>query len=77
MEDGEAVSLTVAGTGFISGNENVKNYSDDAFSNRRWKLHVLPQVGKNFLTSMGIWTIVVVISLTSLTRLPDASESRS
>ena len=29
MEDEEVVSPTVAGTGFISGNENVYNYSDD------------------------------------------------
>ena len=29
MEDEEAVSPTVAGTGFIRGNENAYNYSDD------------------------------------------------
>ena len=29
MEDEEAGSPTVAGTGFISGIENVYNYSDD------------------------------------------------
>ena len=54
MEDEEAVSPTVAGTGFISGNEMHTITPMMTFSNRRWKLHALPQVGKIFLTSMGI-----------------------
>ena len=29
MEDKDAVSPTVAATGFISGNETIYNYSDD------------------------------------------------
>ena len=41
------------------------------------KFLVLFQIGEIFLTSMGNWTFVLVISHCSLTRLPDASESRS
>ena len=43
----------------------------------RWKLQLLLQVDKIFLISRGNWTTLLVISLSSLTRLPDASESRS
>ena len=40
---------------------------------RRWRQLLLLQVGKIFLTFMGTWTVVLVISLFSLTRIPDAS----
>ena len=44
------------------------------FSIRRWRSQLLPQVDKIFLTFMGNWTIILVISQFSLTRLSDASE---
>ena len=40
---------------------------------RRWRRLLLLQVGKIFLTFVGNWTVVLVISLFSLTRIPDAS----
>ena len=40
-------------------------------------MFVLLQVGKIFLTFMGVRTCFSVISQISLTKIPDASESRS
>ena len=44
---------------------------------RRKKMVVLLQVGKIFLTFMGVRTCFLVISQFSLIRISDASETRS
>ena len=77
MEDEDASRSTCAAQGFVNGNETNYNYSDDDVVHSVGRLHYLLQVCKIFLISVGKRTIVLVISLFSRTRLPDASESRS
>ena len=50
---------------------------DDVVQSEEKLKMIMFQVGKIFLISMANWTIVLVISLSSLTRLPGASESRT
>ena len=64
MGDAEIIRFTaVLVAGFVSGNGINYNCSDNDVVLSEVEVALVAQVGKIFLTSMGCWTIVLVISL--------------